>query len=68
MGPVERGFVREARLKVRTLLLVMVAGKEGKLLRLRMFRLGVRGMVEKEGLVTEAERNSVGKVKSMLSR
>ena len=55
-------------MNVITLLLVIVAGKEGKLLRVRVFRLGVLVMVENEGLVTEAERNSVGKMRSMVSR
>ena len=46
---------------------MIVAGTEGKLLSVRVFRLGVLVIVEKEGLLTETERNSVGKVKTIVS-
>ena len=67
IGLTESGFVMLDRSKVMTLLLVIVAGTEGKLLSVRVFRLGVLVIVEKEGLLTETERNSVGKVKTIVS-
>ena len=51
MGAVERGLLMLAKLKVMMLLLVIVAGIDGKLLRVRLFRLGVRVIVANEGLV-----------------
>ena len=42
---------------VMTLLLVMVAGIEGKLLRVSVLRLGVLVIVAKEVLLTETDRN-----------
>ena len=40
-----------------TLLLVIVAGIDGKLLRVSVFRLGVLVIVAKEVLVTDTDRN-----------
>ena len=56
-----------AKLKVITLLLVMVAGFDGKLLRVRVFRLGVLVMVAKDVLVTTTDMNSVGKMNTIVS-
>jgi len=67
MGPTERGLVMLAKLKVMTLLLVMVAGFDGKLLRVRVLRLGVLVIVAKDVLVTTTDINSVGRMKTMVS-
>lgn len=56
-GLVERALVMELRVKVTTLLLAMVEGEEGKLLRVMVLRLGVGVMVAKLGLLTDAPRN-----------
>ena len=66
-GAADRALVILDRVKVRTLLLVMVAGTEGKLLRVRVFRLGVRVMVAKLTLLTDTDRNYAGRMNSMVS-
>ena len=45
------------RVKVSALLLVIVEGTEGKLLRVRVLRLGVRVIVAKLTLLTDTDRN-----------
>ena len=66
-GAADRALVILDRVKVRTLLLVMVVGTEGKLLRVRVFRLGVRVMVAKLTLLTDTDRNYAGRMNSMVS-
>ena len=56
-----------AKLNVITLLLVIVAGLDGKLLRVRVFRLGVLVIVAKDVLVTTTDMNSVGKMNTIVS-
>ena len=67
MGLTESGFVMLDMSKVMILLLVIVAGTEGKLLSVNVFKLGVLVIVEKEGLLTETDKNSVGKMKTIVS-
>jgi hypothetical protein len=57
----------EDRTKVMTLLLAMVVGEEGKLLRVSVLRLGVRVMEAKLTLLTDTPKNWPGSTMTIVS-
>lgn len=67
IGAVEIGLVMALRVKVITLLLAILEGGLGKLLRVSLLRLKILVIVAKLMLLTETDRKSSGRINTIVS-